>query len=843
MNNKHFYHFCLLLLFLVCVIRGYAQEQQNVVKVACVGNSITYGSGVENRERDSYPAVLGQLLGKGYEVRNFGVSARHLLMRGELPYMKEQAYKDVLAFKPDIVVVKLGTNDSKPQNWKYGKDFRKDMRRLIKELRGLESKPEIYLCLPAKAYGIQWGINDSVITAGIIPAIKDVARREGLKVIDLHTPTSGMAAHFPDKIHPDKVGAARIAETVYTALTGKVKRHEPQAFPGFKSRWHTGDRYDFKFRGRNATVVVPSKPTPGNPWIWRPAFFDAFAWADMALLDKGFHVAYLDLTDDYANPWSIDMGNRFYQTMTKTYGLSPKVVMEGLSRGGLYSIVWASHNADKVSALYLDAPLSDVFTCLKKIHKDSWQTLLGKWGLTEETLDRFTANPIDRLEPLAKAGVPIFSVCGDSDKSVPIEENMYVVRKRYMDMGGTVEMIIKPGVGHHPHSLENPKPIVDFIMRKQPEYRKFQHYTVRGGLDNSFIKFEKERKGRVAFIGGSITEMEGWKDIIEEQLQQRFPFTDFEFVEAGISSTGSTPGAFRLQNDVLSKGKIDLLFIDGSANDMTNGFNATEQVRGVEGEIRHALEANPETDIVIAHFATDGFLPVYDGGQVPDVILNYERVANHYRIPTVNLAQEIAERIKAGQFTWQEFGYSHPHPAGQAIYAAAIANLLDDMQRNITAKSVRRPHDIPATLLDPYSYTKGEFLPVTQARLGKGWTIVDKWHPDDKYEKRKGFVDVPMLEAKRPGSSLTLSFEGRAIGIFCVCGPSAGTLEYSVDGAPYKRLDTYTSWSHSLYIPWTYMLETELNPGRHTLRLRMSTSKNAASQGTECQIRNFVVNR
>ena len=85
MNNKHFYHFCLLLLFLVCVIRGYAQEQQNVVKVACVGNSITYGSGVDNRERDSYPAVLGQLLGKGYEVRNFGVSARHLLMRGELP--------------------------------------------------------------------------------------------------------------------------------------------------------------------------------------------------------------------------------------------------------------------------------------------------------------------------------------------------------------------------------------------------------------------------------------------------------------------------------------------------------------------------------------------------------------------------------------------------------------------------------------------------------------------------------------------------------------------------------------------------------------------------------------
>ena len=164
-------------------------------------------------------------------------------------------------------------------------------------------------------------------------------------------------------------------------------------------------------------------------------------------------------------------------------------------------------------------------------------------------------------------------------------------------------------------------------------------------MHNSFIKFERERRGRVAFIGGSITEMVGWKDMMEQQLQQRFPFTAFEFVEAGISSTGSTPGAFRLDNDVLSKGKIDLLFIDGSANDMTNGFTPGEQVRGVEGEIRHALEVNPETDIVLTHFATDGFLPIIAKRQMPDAILNHERVANHYRVSSVNLAQEISERL------------------------------------------------------------------------------------------------------------------------------------------------------------------------------------------------------
>lgn len=610
-----------------------------------------------------------------------------------------------------------------------------------------------------------------------------------------------------------------------------------------KSKWYEGDRYDFKFQGRDAIIVVPQKAATGNPWIWRPAFFDAFPAVDKALLERGFHVVYLDVTNDYASPWAIELGNCFYKEMVENYGLSSKVVMEGFSRGGLYSIVWASRNPDNVTCLYLDAPLSDVFTCLKRLHKAAWKTLLKEWNLTEETIDRFDGNPIDNLEPLAKAGVPIISVCGDNDRSVPIEENMMVIRKRYLALGGNVELIIKPGCDHHPHSLEDPQPVVDFIMRQQPEYKKYQHYTIRGSLHNSFIKFERERRGRVAFIGGSITEMVGWKDMMEQQLQQRFPFTAFEFVEAGISSTGSTPGAFRLDNDVLSKGKIDLLFIDGSANDMTNGFTPGEQVRGVEGEIRHALEVNPETDIVLTHFATDGFLPIIAKRQMPDAILNHERVANHYRVSSVNLAQEISERLQDGQFTWKDFGYAHPHPYGQSIYTAAISNLLDAMQREINAESIRRPHDVPTMQLDPYSYTKGYFIPLSRARIGRGWKIIDDWNPDNKYEKRKGFVHIPMLEATCPGDRLTLLFKGRAIGIFCVCGPEAGILEYSVDNAPFKKLDTYTAWSSALYIPWVYMLETELKDTEHTLRLRISSDKNPRSLGTECQIRNFVVNK
>lgn len=372
---------------------------------------------------------------------------------------------------------------------------------------------------------------------------------------------------------------------------------------------------------------------------------------------------------------------------------------------------------------------------------------------------------------------------------------------------------------------------------------KYQHYTTRGSLQNSYIRFEKEHRGRVAFLGGSITEMNGWRNGVQQLLKQRFPHTDFEWVEAGIGSTGTTPGAFRLQHDVLSKGKIDLLFVEAAVNDDTNGFSATEQVRGMEGEVRHALLSNPEMDIVMLHFIYDPFIPLASKGQTPDVVLNHERVANHYLVPSINLVQEIAERMQDGEFTWQQFGGTHPLPFGHTFYTATIGRLLDRMWTSISPNATRQAHHIPAQPLDAYSYYGGDFMDIRQAELNQGWQLVNTWHPDNRYEKRKGFVDVPMLEATQPGNQLTLRFEGKAIGIFCVAGPAAGILEYSVDGAPFKEIDTFTQWSGGLYIPWVYMLETALKNTSHTLVLRISGKKNKDSKGTECQIRNFVVNK
>lgn len=609
-----------------------------------------------------------------------------------------------------------------------------------------------------------------------------------------------------------------------------------------KSEWNGCDRYDFTFKDRQATVVVPKKAAKGTPWIWRPAFFDAFPSVDKALLEKGFHIVYYDVTHLYGSPRAVSLGTEFYKDITDRYGLSPKVTLEGFSRGGLFAFNWAAQNTDKVACIYVDAPVCNVFSWPGRKNATLWNDLLKEWNLTDAEMEHFKGNPIDNLAPIAAAGIPIISVCGDSDQTVPYKENMDVVRSRYLAAGGPVEVILKKGCDHHPHSLENPEPVVDFILRQQPEYEKYLHYTLRGSLQNSFRKFEKERRARVAFLGGSITEMNGWRNMVEQQLQQRFPYTQFEWVEAGIGSTGTTPGSFRLQHDILSKGKIDLFFVEAAVNDDTNGFSALEQVRGMEGEVRHALESNPEMDIVMLHFIYDPFIPLIARRQMPDVILNHERVANHYLIPSVNLCQEIGERMQDGEFTWDDFGGTHPKPFGHKFYAAAIGHLFDEMWKGVSPEGPIVAHEIPVKPLDTYSYYNGDFIALEKARLNKGWKLVGNWHPDNKAEKRNGFVDVPMLEATRPGDRLTLDFRGKAIGIFCVSGPSAGILEYSVDGAPFKELDTFTQWSHNLYIPWVYMLETELEDTDHKLVLRISKKKNPASLGTECQIRNFVVN-
>lgn len=202
-------------------------------KIACVGNSITDGHGIDMCDLIGYPAQLRKLLGEGNTVKNFGVSARTMLNKGDHPYMQELAWEDCIAWQPDVVVIKLGTNDSKEAHRQYlESDFARDMQQMIGTLRSLPNKPRIYVCSPIPAFKDTWTISDAVISETIIPTLREMAELNQCEFIDLHETFSkdgndingeGMKMMQSDGIHPNDKGVTRIANLVAEAIKSAPK--------------------------------------------------------------------------------------------------------------------------------------------------------------------------------------------------------------------------------------------------------------------------------------------------------------------------------------------------------------------------------------------------------------------------------------------------------------------------------------------------------------------------------------------------------------------------------------------------------------------------------------------
>ncbi len=188
------------------------------VKVACVGDSITQGAGTKG---NPYPKQLQELLGDKWEVGNFGVSGRTLLDKGDHPYSKEKKYQEALAMKPDVVIIKLGTNDTKPQNWKFKDEFEADYKKLITSFQSLESKPRIFICRPVPVIGNgAWGINEAGIQEQM-PILDKLAKEMGTGIIDMYAALKDKPELIPDKVHPNAEGAAEMAKAAKAVLVGK----------------------------------------------------------------------------------------------------------------------------------------------------------------------------------------------------------------------------------------------------------------------------------------------------------------------------------------------------------------------------------------------------------------------------------------------------------------------------------------------------------------------------------------------------------------------------------------------------------------------------------------------
>ncbi len=236
--------------------------------------------------------------------------------------------------------------------------------------------------------------------------------------------------------------------------------------------WRGYKRHRFKVDGCEAWVIEPKQPATGNPWSWCLEFPDAFTERTGVpqLLEKGFHHLHIVIGNTFGCPAALKHFDAFYQAVTQQ-GLARKGTLIGISRGGLYAYNWAARNPDKVACIYGDAPVCDFKSWPGgkgggKGSPADWAALMKLYGFeTEAQALAYKQNPVDELAPLAKAGIPLIHVVGDTDDVVPVAENTRIVEERYQALGGRIMVIHKPGVGHHPHGLDDPTPVVEFVLQ------------------------------------------------------------------------------------------------------------------------------------------------------------------------------------------------------------------------------------------------------------------------------------------------------------------------------------------------------------------------------------------
>lgn len=610
---------------LICISHA---NSQKITNISCIGNSITFGAGVVNREKNNFPQQLQSLLGQNYQVNNFGVSGTTLLSKGNLPYQNTVEYQKSLQSNPDIVIIELGTNDSKLINRPFFDDFENDYKAFIQSYVSLPSHPRILLLLPIPSFlKDSNSIYNPIIKEQIIPHIRQVAFDLNIELLDLYSLFIDKPELLPDQIHPSSLGATLISKRIYelvklveiknTSIISKIiGAKKISSFYGYKC-------LDFTFNNRNCKIVSPKKIVTGMPWVWRARFWGHEPQVDIALLERGFHIVYSDVAELYGNEEAISLWDKFYAYMQQL-GFAKKVTLEAMSRGGVYAYNWARNNPTKVAAIYADAPVLDLKSWPggkgKGIgSKQDWTIFKDDYHLTEDKAIRFNNSPLDNAETIAKAHFPMLHVVGDADEVVPIDENTVPFEMKIKKAGGDITVIHKPGVGHHPHSLENPTLIVDFILKSTgyktnfaviaspaSEYRSAAGWKegtdwwVQNNDINQLLKSEK--KIDIIFIGNSITQGIGGDrpSVTYKPGKIAFEkeFVGYNWVSAGISGDRTQHVLWRLQQGSYASAAPKFAVVTIGVNNF-NEDSGEETALGIHEIIKWMRLNMPKTKIIL----------------------------------------------------------------------------------------------------------------------------------------------------------------------------------------------------------------------------------------------------
>lgn len=331
---------------------------------------------------------------------------------------------------------------------------------------------------------------------------------------------------------------------------------------------------------------------------------------------------------------------------------------------------------------------------------------------------------------------------------------------------------------------------------------------VRGGLPNFITKANKGNSLKVAYLGGSITEQNGWRIYSLEWFKQFFPKSQFTEINAAIGGTGSDFGAYRLKEQVL-KFKPDIVFVEFCVND--NGVSPGRITRSMEGIVRQIWQNDATTDICFIYTIMDAYLNEEIAGNMPKSVEVMEQIAEKYAIPSINYGNEVCRQVYNNQliFTGKDKEINgvkvfspdgvHPFPdTGQMIYHEVFTRSFKKTAQNSDKRIT--PHEFPHPI-DTESFVDTRMVDITQFRLDKEWKILSV--KDDP--RFSGFTKyLEKVGQATPGSELNFRFKGTSFGVFDIIGPGSGKVEIKVDGTvtdTIMRFDSYcTYWRKHYFV-------------------------------------------
>jgi lysophospholipase L1-like esterase/pimeloyl-ACP methyl ester carboxylesterase len=453
------------------------------LKVAVIGDSITFGAGAEPRETHRYSTRLGHLLGKDYDVQTFAAGGLCILRKADRPFVKTPHFKKALAFKPDLAVITLGTNDTcqnaKRKNWQNHPDLQADALFIVSELRKANPQVIVHLCTPPPIFPEREGLK---------PERKTDLLERSKHLTVIHKAYAAAAAtddklHFhdlsralsqnntTDGVHPNTSGHQQLAHHFYDLLSHSTGNRAPAKIT---SQWNGFDRHNFQLpvTGAKATLVIPHTAAKGQAWIWRARFWGHQPALDLALLDRGYHLAFVDVSNLYGSEAAMKRGEELHHILTTNFKLSQKPILEGMSRGGLFVFNFAAKHPGKVSAIYGDNPVCNFNSwpggMNGKLSKGDYTRCLAAYGLTA---DQAKTHPQITAPAFAEKlkGIPVALVIGTADDVVPPSENAELVAANLTKLNSPLKVWRKPGLGHHPHGLSPVEPLLKFLLQVAPK--------------------------------------------------------------------------------------------------------------------------------------------------------------------------------------------------------------------------------------------------------------------------------------------------------------------------------------------------------------------------------------